>query len=102
MTSASGDRPTARFPEVISFPPETLARHRARMLEPPSAPRAADGTWPLPTAYRADSLLPPARDLLSLLPDEPNDHNRELEPLGVELRPSRDEGWLRNLRAVHP
>jgi hypothetical protein len=102
MTSASGDRPTARFPEVISFPPETLARHRARMLEPPSAPRAADGTWPLTTAYRADSLLLSARDVLSLLPDEPNDHNRALEPLGVELRPSRDEGWLRNLRAVHP
>jgi hypothetical protein len=100
MTSATGGRPS--FPDVISFPPETLARHRARTLEPPTAMRAHDGTWPLSTAYRADSLLLPARDALSLLPEEPNEYNRALEPIGVELRPSRDEAWLHNLRGVHP
>lgn len=108
MTSASptgGDvspeRPN-RIPEVINLAPETLVRHRARLLEPPTALRAPDGSWPLSTAYRADSLLLPARVAQNLVPDQPNDYNRALEPLGVELRPSGDEGWRENLRRVDP
>jgi len=71
MTSASStgaavppERPN-RFPEVFSPTPETLARHRARVLDPPTALRAPDGSWPLTTAYRADSLLLPAREAQS-------------------------------------
>lgn len=108
MTSASppgGEVPPERpnrIPEVISLPPETLARHRARLLEPPTAPRAADGRWPLSTVYRADSVLLPAREAQNLIPEQPNDYNRALEPLGLELRPSSDEGWRENLRRVNP
>ncbi|MGH3763391.1 S8 family peptidase [Actinophytocola sp.] len=106
MTSATGDtppdRPDVRFPEVIGLPPETLTRHRARLLDPPSALRASDGSWPNSTAYRADSLLLPAREAQSLVPEQPNDYNRALESLGVELRPSGDEGWRNNLHGVDP
>src|ERR1700741_1761614 len=91
MTSASStgegappERPN-RFPGVFSPTPDTLARHRARLLDPPTALRAPDGTWPLTTAYRAASLLLPA-----------------LESLGVELQPSGAEAWLENLRRVDP
>jgi hypothetical protein len=109
MTSATGDtppdRPRNRFPEVVGFPPETLTRHRARLLDPPTALRAPDGSWPMSTAYRADSLLLPAseaQNLISAGPDEPNDYNQALEPIGVELRVSDDEGWRDNLRRAHP
>lgn len=101
----SPDRPSdrsTRFPDVISLPLGTLARHRARLLEPSTAVRAHDGSWPLSTAYRADSLLLPAREAQGLLPEEPNDYNRALEALGVELRPSGDEGWRDSVRRVHP
>ena len=106
MTSATGDtapdRPDVRFPEVVTLPPAVLARHRARMLEPPNALRAPDGTWPLPTAYRADSLLVPAADARNLVADEPNDYNDLLAPVHVEVRPSGDERWRENLRLAHP
>ncbi|MPZ80306.1 MAG: S8 family serine peptidase [Actinophytocola sp.] len=112
MTSASSnggagtpDRPSdrgTRFPEVISLAPGTLARHRARLLEPSTAVRAHDGTWPLPTAYRADSLLLPVREAQTLLPEEPNDYNTALEGLGVELRPPDNGGWREHLSRLHP
>src|SRR6201991_1879197 len=106
MTSATGDtppdRPTVRFPEVVSLPPEILARHRARMLEPPTALRTPDGAWPLSTAYRADSLLLPAADALNLISGARNEHNDALEPMGVELRPLGDERWRGSLRNAHP
>ncbi|HEY7595065.1 MAG TPA: hypothetical protein VH969_18075, partial [Actinophytocola sp.] len=101
MTSATGGQPTARFPEVISFPPDTLARHRARMLEPPTALRAPDGSWPLTTAYRADSLMIPATDARRLLSEEDNEYVEPLRQLGLRLRPAADEGWRENLRVVH-
>src|SRR4051812_49239435 len=107
MTSATGDtpppdRPDVRFPEVAGLPPEVLARHRARMLEPPTALRAPDGAWPMSTAYRADSLLLPAGEALDLVADEPNDYNDALAPLGMEVRPAGDERWREHLRRVHP
>ncbi|MGH3880883.1 MAG: S8 family peptidase [Actinophytocola sp.] len=108
MTSASStgggappERPN-RFPEVFSPSPETLARHRARLLDPPTALRAPDGSWPLTTAYRADSLLLPAREAQSLRPEEPNDYNTALESIGVELQAPGEPGWLENLRRVDP
>ena len=106
MTSATGDtapdRPDVRFPEVVSLPPQVLARHRARMLEPPTALRTPDGAWPLSTAYRADSLLVPAADARNMTPGERNEYTEVLEPIGVELRPSGDERWQQNLRDAHP
>lgn len=100
MTSATGDQPPLRFPEVIGLPPETLSRHRARMLEPPIALRAPDGSWPLTTAYRADSLLIPAVDARRLMAEEETEYAEPLRQLGLRLQPSADEGWQENLRVV--
>ncbi|HWM01980.1 MAG TPA: S8 family serine peptidase [Actinophytocola sp.] len=100
MTSASpnGGAPSngepvrsPRIPDAISIPPEILARHRARLLDPATAVRGSDNIRPLSTAYRSDTLLVPAGELESLVPD--NDLNNALDELGVELRRPRDENW---------
>lgn len=104
MTSASRngrstddnfDRNTI-FPDVVSVPPDVLTRHRVRLLDPSTAVRAADGSWPMSTAYRADRLLVPAREVPGLI-DEGNEYNKALEPLDVALVPQR-----REVPGVHP
>lgn len=100
MTRASqNDRPdrSTIFPEVVSLPPEVLTRHRVRLLDPSTAVRAADGSWPLSTAYRADRLLVPAGEVPGLI-DERNEYNAALEPLDVALAPTKEE----IARGVHP
>lgn len=111
MTSASPNGGTAtdgrpidrsQIPaEPINVPLAILARHRAKLLDPAVAVRAHDGSQPLSTAYRADTLLVPAGEVESLRPDG-NDYNRALEPLGVELRPSRDPAWNESLTRMDP
>ncbi len=85
------------IPDAIAIPPEILARHRMRVLDPATAVRPKDGTRPFSTVYRTDTLLVPAGEVESLLPtpDEntQNEINRELGELGLELRPSAEEGW---------
>jgi subtilase family protein len=109
MTSAShhgnGDgssqpRPKRQLmPDAITIPPEILTRHRARVLDPTTAVRSQDGTWPLSTVYRSDVLLVPAGDARKLQPgskrrSEPDDDiNGVLARIDYELRPPRDEGW---------
>ncbi|HYQ65699.1 S8 family peptidase [Actinophytocola sp.] len=109
MTSAShhgnGDgssqpRPKRQLmPDAITIPPEILTRHRARVLDPTTAVRSQDGTWPLSTVYRSDVLLVPAGDAKRLRSDpkrrpEPDDDiNGVLARIDYELRPPRDEGW---------
>jgi subtilisin family serine protease len=108
MTSAfpNGDRPSdgssrrnPLIPDAIAIPPEVLARHRARVLDPATAVRPATGVRPYSTVYRADTMLVPAGDVQGLLPnpDESNDVNRHLAEIGLELRPSREEGWQGNV-----
>ena len=106
MTGAfqNGDRRRMRppkrnplIPDAIAIPPEILARHRMRVLDPATAVRPKDGTRPFSTVYRADTLLVPAGEVQSLLPtpDENNQNevNRELGELGLELRPGAEEDW---------
>jgi subtilisin family serine protease len=108
MTSAfpNGDRPSGGssrrnplIPDAIAIPPEVLARHRARVLDPATAVRPASGPRPYSTVYRADTMLVPAGDVQGLLPDpdQSNEVNRHLAEIGLELRPSREEGWQGNV-----
>jgi hypothetical protein len=91
------------IPDAIAIPPEVLARHRARVLDPATAVRAQDGARPYSTVYRTDTLLVPAGDVRSLrLRAEEGDKdgdevNRALDDMGVELRPSTDPGWQDNI-----
>src|SRR5689334_1189365 len=111
MTSAfpNGDRPRGEpprrnplIPDAIAIPPEVLARHRARVLDPATAVRPATGARPYSTVYRSDTMLVPAADVRELLadPENSNEVNRHLTEIGVELRPSRDEGWAGNIRGL--
>ena len=95
-TDGRADRSTI-FPDVVSLPPNVLTRHRVRQLDPSTAVRAADGGWPLSTAYRADRLLVPAREVPGLA-DEANEYNKALDPLDVALVPPREDA----LHKVHP
>lgn len=108
MTSAfpNGDRPRDEpprrnplIPDAIAIPPEVLARHRARVLDPATAVRPATGGRPYSTVYRADTMLVPAADVRQLLadPENSNEINRHLTEVGLELRPSRDEDWAGNI-----
>jgi hypothetical protein len=85
------------LPDAIAIPAEILARHRARVLDPANAVRPKDGTRPMSTVYRSDTLLVPAGDVPALFPDpegtDQNEINRELGRIGLELRPSTDENW---------
>jgi len=85
------------IPDAIAIPPEILARHRMRVLDPATAVRPKDGTRPFSTVYRTDTLLVPAGEVESLLPNPDentqNEINRELGELGLELRPSTEESW---------
>jgi hypothetical protein len=57
---ARGDAgPVSYPPTVPPFPQEILDRHNARLLQPATAVLLAGQRPPLPTAYRADSLLLP-------------------------------------------
>jgi hypothetical protein len=108
MTSAfpNGDRPRDEpprrnplIPDAIAIPPEVLARHRARVLDPATAVRPATGVRPYSTVYRADTMLVPAADVRQLLadPENSNEINRHLNEIGLELRPSHDEDWSGNI-----
>ena len=106
MTSAfpNGDRPSGEpprrnplIPDAIAIPPEVLARHRARVLDPATAIRPASGVRPYSTVYRSDTMLVPAGDVQSLLPDNDGEVNRHLREIGLELRPSREEDWQGNV-----
>jgi hypothetical protein len=84
--------------DAIAIPAEILTRHRARVLDPATAVRSQDGTWPLSTAYRSNVVLVPAADARALRPDSDglvpqNEINDTLGRIGYELRPPRDEGW---------
>ncbi len=83
--------------QVISVRPDVLARHGGRILDPSTAVRDENGQRPLSTAYRADTLLVPARLLPvlappgSLGPETP--YEQALRPLGVRLAaPGSQEG----------
>lgn len=81
--------------QVITIRPDVLARHGARILDPSTAVRDENGQRPLSTAYRADTLLVPARLLPLLIPGQGSnetDYERALSPLGVRLTTSRDQG----------
>ncbi|HEX2132369.1 MAG TPA: S8/S53 family peptidase [Actinophytocola sp.] len=78
------------FPDVVSVPPDVLTRHRIRLLDPATAVRTAAGEWPLSTAYRADRLLMPAREVPGLI-DEENEYNKALDALDMALEPSHEE-----------
>src|SRR6266496_3863986 len=114
MTSASHrgngskKRSTSRtlMPDAITIPAEILTRHRARVLDPTTAVKPADGTWPLSSAYQSNVLLVPAGDARRLRhdqkarqagrPHEPSPCdaiNDVLGQIGYELRPPADEGW---------
>jgi subtilisin family serine protease len=84
--------------DAIAVPAEILTRHRARVLDPATAVRSQDGTWPLSTAYRSNVMLVPAADARALRPDPDglvpqNEINETLGRIGYELRSPRDEGW---------
>lgn len=95
------------MPDAITIPAEILTRHRARVLDPTTAVKPADGTWPLSNAYRSHVLLVPAGDARVLRRDqearragrdsrEPGpcaDINDALAQIGYELRPPADKGW---------
>jgi subtilisin family serine protease len=108
MTSAfpNGDRPRGELPrrnplipDAIAIPPEVLARHRARVLDPATAVRPKSGERPYSTVYRSETMLVPAGDVHGLLPDpdQSNDVNRHLAEIGLELRPPREEDWQGNV-----
>lgn len=84
--------------QVVSVRADVLSRHGARILDPSTAVRDENGLRPLSTAYRADTLLVPARLLPALLPQPPgssvqeSDYEKALKPLGVRLTASRDQG----------
>ncbi len=111
MSSAhpNGDRaanggpadPAVRFTEIVSFPPEVLARHGARNLDAAVAVRLPDGSRPLSTAYHGDRLLVPAGEVDQLDPDRDGDYNAALTPLGVRLLPPEDPAWREAVRKVH-
>lgn len=107
MTSAkpgkNGRKPSQperrhRMSDTTTIPTEILTRHRARVLDPATAVRTLDGTWPLSTVYRSNVLLVPASDARALRPDAEGgvpqtEINDVLGRIGYELRPPRDEGW---------
>lgn len=99
MTSAN--KYGATVPDQITVPPEVLVRHGMRLLDPTVAVRDIDGERPMSTAYRPDTLLVPAGELESLLPDE-NDYNDALSDLGLKLRRPDDERWNELVRKVDP
>ena len=88
------------IPDVITVPPEILSRHRARVLDPMTAARPQDGTWPLSTAYRSHVLLVPAGDARKMRPGHErtvppeDDVNGALGRVNLRLRPPRDEAWF--------
>jgi len=112
MTSAfpNGDRPRDEpprrnplIPDAIAIPPEILARHRARILDPATAVRPENGDRPYSTVYRSETMLVPAGDVQSLLPGpDQNEVNRHLAEIGLELRPPQEEDWQSNVRRLPP
>ncbi|MGB3439728.1 MAG: S8 family serine peptidase [Actinophytocola sp.] len=112
MTAAfpNGDRPRGEpprrnplIPDAIAIPPEILARHRARVLDPAVAVRPSTGERPYSTVYRSETLLVPAGDVPSLLPGpDQSEINRHLAEIGLELRPSTDENWQSNVGRLPP
>jgi subtilisin family serine protease len=84
--------------DTTTIPAEILTRHRARVLDPATAIRPLDGTWPLSTVYRSNVLLVPAADARALRPDAEGEVprteiNEVLGRIGYELRAPRDESW---------
>ena len=83
------------IPDAIAIPPEILARHRARVLDPATAVRHRTASGRCPPSYRADTLLVPAGDVpgrcCPARTNDQNEVNKALGELGLELRPSRDE-----------
>jgi hypothetical protein len=82
--------------QVITIRPDVLARHGGRILDPSTAVRDENGQRPLSTAYRADTLLVPARLLPTLRPDLPGGeretpYDTALKPLGVRLVPAGNQ-----------
>jgi hypothetical protein len=98
-------KPRRLMSDEITIPAEVLTRHRARVLDPATAVRSQDGTWPLSTAYRSNVLLVPAADARALRSDtlrtdRKNEINEVLARIGYELRPPRDEGWDRVVNSL--
>ena len=102
--SPNGNRGSAEQPvdpraaaQVVTIRADVLARHGARILDPSTAVRDENGLRPQSTAYRADTLLVPARLLPMLAPAPPggsqqeSDLNRALAPLGVQLTASGNQ-----------
>lgn len=107
MTSAyqgeNGSKPSQRkrrrlMSDAVTVAAEILNRHRARVLDPATAVREKDGTWPLSTAFRSNVMLVPAVDARALRPDDDgtvpqNEINETLARIGLELRPPDDRDW---------
>jgi subtilisin family serine protease len=99
---ASANPTGATVPDQITVPADVLVRHGVRQLDQITAVRDVDGERPLSTAYRPDTLLVPAGDLKSLVPDnENNDYDKGLAELGLVLRRPKDPGWDEIIRDVH-
>lgn len=97
--SPNGNRGSAGQPvdprvaaQVVSIRADVLARHGARLLDPSTAVRDENGLRPQSTAYRADTLLVPARIVPELIPggsERESEYDRALAPLGVRLTATR-------------
>jgi subtilisin family serine protease len=94
------------MPDAITVPAEILARHRARVLDPGSAVRSKDGTRPMSTVYRCDTMLVPAGEVRALQHDpegnNPEGINGWLRRIGLRLRPPADEDWNNNVDRLPP
>src|SRR5689334_5802465 len=82
--------------QPITVPPDVIARHGFRVLDPSTCVRDWNGRRPEPTVYRADTLLIPVRDAEAYRPDR-NDYDPLLERLGVRLRTPQDPRWRERL-----
>jgi hypothetical protein len=98
---ASANRNGASVPDQITVPADVLVRHGVRQLDQTTAVRDLDGERPLSTAYRPDTLLVPAGDVNSLVPDKDNDYDKGLAELGLVLRRPKDPHWDEIIRDVH-
>jgi subtilisin family serine protease len=94
------------MPDAITIPAEILARHRAKVLDPGAAVRPQDGSRPMSTVYRCDTMLVPAGEVRALLQDQegndPEGINGYLRRIGMKLRPPADEDWYDHIAKLPP